>query len=106
MKVVKDVEIVSKKQDVKEHKAELTLGSMNLRKGHTLYEYDVVSTELKPAEFEKGVSADFEDAHAKLETGEKFNKKRRIIKKRGCIYVSALNEKNAYKKIIKISKQF
>jgi hypothetical protein len=76
-----NIEIVEQKNQYQE----IFLGSMVKRAGHTIFEYN--TKELNPAEhnysFEKGKLKD------------------KIIVKGDCIYIQALNKKNALKKILK-----
>lgn len=80
-----NIEIVEQKQ--KNQYQEIFIGSMIKRAGHTIFEFNKNTKELNPAEhnysFEKGKLKD------------------KIIVKVDCIYIQALNKKNALKKILK-----
>ncbi|MEX0313426.1 MAG: hypothetical protein AB3N18_04550 [Allomuricauda sp.] len=73
-------------------KQEKFLGSNRLRKGHTQWEYNTVTKEIKPAELESFVHMD--------EKGNTHRRKKLLIKK-DCRYVGALNKENALKKLKK-----
>lgn len=76
--------------DVKPVKKELKfLGSLRPHRGHTLYEIDIARETVTEATFES-VTATY--------TGERVSK--RVIAKEGCVYISALNRKNAAKKYL------
>lgn len=62
------------------------LGSIRPHRGHTVFEINLLTSEIVAATFEELVY-DYE--------GHKPKKK--IIKKENCIYIPALNVKNAYK---------
>ena len=80
----------------KQVEKQIYLTSIKPQPGHTCYEMNLASGELKPAEFESS-SINFKSA-AKND----FSVKKKIICKPGCVYVSALNEFNAQKKIFKM----
>lgn len=72
------------------------LGSFkNLHKSHTLFEFNKNTFEIKPAIFSQQ-TIDFESAKNNLGL-----KRKKLIVKPDCIYVSALNIKNAIKKLNK-----
>lgn len=66
------------------------IGSMRPQKGQICWEYNTQTKELTPAEFQI-TSVSFDTP--------KVNK--RILVKDGCVYVLAINKKNALKKVIK-----
>ena len=70
------------------------IGMLTPHKGHTVYEFNYVTKELSPALFEK------QDAILNPETME-VTGKRTILTNPKSIYFSALNIKNAEKKIRK-----
>lgn len=85
-KVEKDeVKIVTQKQI---EKKKVFLGSVRLRLGHTCFEINRETIEVKAAEFK--TSAEFGKAVRK-----------EIVVTPGCVYVIALNKKNALKKFNK-----
>lgn len=82
-----------------EHEQKLKrVGQLKPHKGHKIYKYNTITGELSPAVFEE-VIADFSKVLNK-ETKIKASN-RRIIVEEGCVYVSALNFKNAMRKISK-----
>jgi hypothetical protein len=62
---------------------------------HTLFEVDLKTNEIRLAEFDKKPEIKWEDAVKGL-----ISVKKTVTKKENCIYISALNEKNA-RKILK-----
>jgi hypothetical protein len=62
---------------------------------HTLFEVDLKTNEIRLAEFDKKPEIKWEDAVKGL-----ISVKKTATKKENCIYISALNEKNA-RKILK-----
>lgn len=71
------------------------LGSTKLKKGHTLFEFNFDTQELKPASFEE---TDIHYSTAKK--GGKPHKK--VVVNERCTYVPALNKKNAMRKLYKV----
>lgn len=70
------------------------LGSAKIKKGHTLFEFNFATQEIKPASFEET------DIH--YSTAKKGGKPhRKVVVNEQCTYVPALNEKNAIRKIYK-----
>ena len=83
-------EIVAKKEQKKEDKKVTTIKP---HRGHTLFEWNIAESELVEATFEK-TDVDY------LAVINKHNvARRKVIMKAGCIYVSALNKKNAMRKL-------
>jgi hypothetical protein len=83
-------EIVAKKEQKKEDKKVTTIKP---HRGHTLFEWHIAENKLVKATFEK-TDVDY------LAVINKHNvARRKVIMKSGCIYVSALNEKNAMRKL-------
>lgn len=74
-----------------EHKLRLEK-SIKPHKNHKIYEFNTKTKQLYVAEFMDTPIITWENAVAK-----KFPIYRKILKKENCIYISALNEKNAYK---------
>lgn len=87
-----------------EERREVFVGSFRPHRGHCLFEFNPITGEIKKAETEL-LPISFFDAKKGIET-----KRLKVVKKEDCIYVSALNFKNAVKKlgfkvnIIKIKK--
>ena len=78
---------VKKRQDIEY----LPLGKLNIKKGHTLYEINLVSDEISEARYEV-LNANYD-----LRTGMSSSRSKLIINK-DCIYIPALNKANALKK--------
>ena len=60
--------------------------SQRLRKGHTLYKFEVATGKLSEAEIKEAADGG----------------RRTVVIEKGCTYFSALNKKNAIKKVMKI----
>jgi hypothetical protein len=73
-------------------KAPKYLASYRLKKGHTLYEVDTETGEIRKAAFEEG-----EVSRASIKNGLQSKRSKRILNKENCIYVAALNERNVAK---------
>lgn len=86
------IEIVKQQQK----KTEIKFShSIKPHKGHTLFEINTITFEIKKAIFRT------KDAcYLKAIRGELFSKKD-VIMNENCVYISALNEKNAFKKLFK-----
>lgn len=80
-----------RKKEQKEKKTLKKVGRVVPRRGHTLYEVNMVEQTIEKATFEK------QDYVA----GEKAPTKK-VVMKKNCVYISALNEKNLKKKVLKI----
>ena len=65
---------------------------------HKLFEIDVATNEIRLAEFEIEPVIEFDPYWTKKKT---LNKRGKVIKKEGCVYISALNKKTAIKKFSK-----
>lgn len=89
-KTKEDIEIIQQQQIKKQLKH---IGSIQPHSGHTCFEYNTKTGELIPAKF-KEEAVNFEDAAKGI-----VSMKRKIIIKEDCIYVTALNKKNAIKKL-------
>jgi len=84
-----------------EKKFEVKKWAINQHKGHTLYEINLETGETTKAEYVQvdmeltkvGVSPNLQTVHKK------------VITKPNCIYISALNIKNAAKKFVKKAKE-
>ena len=88
------VEITTQKEIEKKH---VLLTTIRPHKGHTLFEINVMTGEVKPAEFETE-NANYEDA-----VKGNYSAKKSITANPGCMYISALNKGNA---ISKLKKEF
>ena len=91
---VKDKVVIVGQREMKQ-KAKLH-GSIRPQKGHTLFELNLKTKEIKPATFEE---LDF--VVNQITNG----KKKKVIMQTDCIYISALNEKNALRKFFKSIKK-
>jgi hypothetical protein len=85
----KNVEISVKKKQQIEY---VPLGNIRKQNGHTLFEINTLTGEIKEAEY-KQMSATYD-----LKTGMSSNKKGELITDKNCIYIPALNKVNALKK--------
>lgn len=74
-------------------KALKLMGPLRARPGHTLFEFNIKTREIKPAEFESTLDMQ----------NDKIIKK--LILKTNCVYKYFLNQKNAEEKFIKFAKQ-
>ena len=82
-----------RQKEIHEEKAK-HVGTMRPHRGHTLFKYNTETGELTKAEFKK------QDANFLEEVGIAKKDKTRIVEaEEGCIYVSALNIKNAVKRL-------
>ena len=83
------------KEIVAEQRKELVIyGSQLLRKGLTLWEFNVVDRTLSHAKYS--------DSVAFLNPKDKIVAKRKVIINKGCIYFQALNLESAKRKSIKL----
>lgn len=78
-----------KKQAPKEQRF---LGSERRNKGHILFEFNLKTGDLNPAQISKEVSVDLEGNPCY---------KTKVFKHSDCVYVQALNEKNALKRLLR-----
>ena len=86
------IEISTQKQVEKQHKL---IASIRPHRGHTLFEINLQTGDVLPAEFET-VNADFVAAiHGCQEI------KKKVIARNGCVYYSALNKESAIRKLKK-----
>jgi hypothetical protein len=81
-------------KEIRNIQSEYTLvGSIKPKKNHRVFEYNFETKEIKEAIYlEANITYSLDGNHIK---------KRKIVKNKGCIYVSALNKKNALKRINK-----
>lgn len=84
--------VVAEKQQEKKLKL---VGRIQPHKGHTLFKVDRKTLEISKAKFE-AVDITFEQAK------ERKKPTKKVIVEEGFVYVSALNEKNVFKKLPKL----
>lgn len=80
------------KQEVHEKKT-VFMGTVVLRKNHTLFEVNVEAKTIEKAQFDALPAIKYEDAAKGITSA----KKSKITKKPNCLYISALNKKNVIK---------
>jgi len=78
-------------------KKRVLIHTIRPQRNHIVFEFDLEKKEVRRAEFKKKNEISFESA-ARGETTQK----KEIDGKEGCIYISSLNEKNAWKKFLKL----
>jgi len=61
------------------------IGTINLKKGQKIWQYNILTKELKEASFKRG----------------RNNKRGALIMEKNCVYEVAINKKNAVKKMLK-----
>ena len=83
--------IVNVKQ-VAIEKQTILLGTARPKRGHTMFEYNFKEKTIVQAVFDELPAVKFTDAANGIKSAHK-----KITKKQDCIYVSALNKKNALK---------
>lgn len=88
------IEILKQTKIEKERKL---IRTIRPQKNHILFEFDLIKKEVRRAEFVKKNEISFEAA-ARGETSER----KEVNGKEGCVYISAMNEKNAWKKFFKL----
>lgn len=88
----KNVEISVKKKQQIEY---VPLGIIRKQNGHTLYEIDINTEEIKEAQYI------VQNATYDLLTGMSNSKQGGLITNKNCIYIPALNKENALKKFKK-----
>lgn len=69
-------------------KATKIIARIKPKRGHTLFEVDMVNGQIRKAEFEKR-TIELKDASGKTSKSSK-----KVFHKPGCVYVSCLNKKN------------
>lgn len=99
MKEALEKETQAKIEAIAEHKKQsVILGSVIKVPGHTMFEYNSADGTLEPAQFtEVMVETQFKKQHQQIT-------RHKLVIKEGCVYVQALNRKNAVKKLIKGAK--
>ena len=96
------IEIVAQKEHKKQYRLE---GIVNPHPGHTLFEYNTITGKIDKAKFTArdiilpGALPDNMDTIDKMKASAL---RKTIIMNDGCMYASALNEKNAIKKFKKM----
>ncbi len=88
---VKDQIVIT---DQKEIESQRFVESTGVHKGHTIYEFDKTTGKLNEAEFESS-DITFNADPTKRHTTHK------LVMRKDCLYVSALNMKNAFRKLNK-----
>jgi len=76
----------------KEIESQRKIGSIPFHKGHTIYEFDTDTGKLTKATFESSTIK----FHADPSKRKMVHK---LVMKKGCYYVSALNERNAFRNL-------
>lgn len=79
----------------KQEKKEVFQGSLKLFSGHTLFEYNIDTNVLSKAKYEYQ-NVNFKDAQKGI-----ISTKRKIVMNKNCVYIPALNVKNAIKRYAK-----
>jgi hypothetical protein len=69
------------------------IGSIKLKRGHYLFKFNIQTKELTSVEIERRVGIGLDKQPVK---------ENKVLFEKDCIYIGALNKKNAYKKLIKI----
>ena len=82
-------EVIEIKTEAKKNIDKALIGHLKPHKNHKVFEYNFVDDILKVAEFDKVIDLN--------PYGTQINKS--ISKKKDCVYVSAMNKKNAIKKL-------
>ena len=80
-------------KEVKKDIQKLFVGSLKPKKGHTLFEINIKEKTIEIAEFDETPTINYLDAMQ----GKYLAKRNKVTKKENCIYISALNKKNALK---------
>lgn len=84
-------ELIQQKQIEKQ---QVLIGSILPKRGHTLFECNLYENTVNAAKIENTANVVFIDGKPVV--------KKKVIKNKGCVYVSALNKKNAIKKVKKL----
>ena len=82
------------KQTKKEFK-KIYIGRIKPKKNHQLFEFNKITNEIRLAVFDCPDEINYVDATNKL-----ISKNKKVTINENCIYISALNKKNALKKIL------
>jgi hypothetical protein len=94
-KLISEKDKLEVSAEIPNKREEKYIATLHPQKGHSCFEMNLVTKEIKLAEFEE-VAADFINA-----AKGNFIKKSKVSIKPNCIYETALNKENAYKKFIK-----
>lgn len=86
IEIVKEVEV---------KKGIQLIGSFKPKKGHTLFEVNMVTGEVKKAEYEVDTAIHFNKAKAIKQAGTRS----KVIVKENCTYHAALNVQNLFRKL-------
>ena len=89
----KDESHIEKKQF---EKKEILVGRIVPHHGHTLFQYNTKTREITKAEFDNIPTISWQDA-----VNNNFQKYSKVIKKPNCLYISALNEANVKKILLR-----
>lgn len=95
MSIINDIVLTPTTQEIRavgENK-KVRLGTLKIHKGHTLFEINLKTKEINPASYE---SVDYE-----ITTESTNQVRKKVIENKNCVYISALNENNALKKLMK-----
>lgn len=92
---LQEKEVIENVKQVNVTKRHELLGSVKPQKNHILFQYNWETEELTRASFTELEPLKFEDA-----VSGASKKRRTVVIEPGCTYASALNEKNALKKIM------
>ena len=84
-------------KQTKIEKKRVLIHTLKPERNHILFEFDLEKREVRRAEFVKEKEISYLDAVKGL---GKIHKE--VDGKKGCIYISALNEENAWKKFMKL----
>ena len=88
----KKIDKIENIKQVSIEKQTVFLGTARPKKGHTMFEYNYKEKTIVEAKFDEVPAVKFTDAKLGIKSSSK-----KITKKDDCIYVSALNKKNALK---------
>lgn len=96
-------------RQVQQEKQQKLLGSTRLHKGQTMYEYDIAAGTIAEAKFEEAVASypvkvEGKDPGSHFKRLQKIARNpviRKLIVNENCLYVPAINEKTALKKLLK-----
>lgn len=92
-----------------QQKKQQLITKTKMHKGHTMFEYNILEGTISPAKFEEAVAPFRQKVEGKGPVAH-FDRlddiiqnpvSKKLIMNKNCLYVSALNEKSAIKKLIK-----
>lgn len=90
----KQTEQQVKKDNKKEHKL---IGSLRPKQGHTLWQINEKTLEVKQAEYENTKTISWWEALTVYRGGKII---RKVVIEKDCVYISALNQENALKRYL------